>query len=129
MVSPDRIEAPHANPTPNVPAFLLRHRTGRTKNDSVLVDRYSLSGKFDSFARFVEVAATHTFENCLVLGELDICLLHDLHAVSLRIPELLSLGKSLTPAFELPSDLLFIVHHEAKVVYGAAEPFILVVRH
>src|SRR6266436_5538319 len=25
-------------------------------------------------------------------------------------------GKSLTPAFELPSDLLFIVHHEAKVV-------------
>jgi hypothetical protein len=53
MLSLDRIETPHETPTPNVEAFVLQHPTA-TKNDSVLVDRYSPSGKFlDGFARFV----------------------------------------------------------------------------
>ena len=53
MISPDRIEAPHANPTQNVPAFVLHHLTA-AKNALVFFDRHTLSGKFlDSFARFV----------------------------------------------------------------------------
>src|SRR6266436_10120579 len=102
MVSPDRIER-HTRPRPRMCAGVLLQHPTATKNDSVLVDRYSLSGKFlDSFARFVEVAATHTFENCLVLGELDICVLHDLHAVSPRIPELHSSpGQELDAGFRV----------------------------
>src|ERR1700680_4102941 len=52
-----------------------------------------------------------------MLGELDICVLYDLHAVAPWIPELHSSpGQELDAGlFELPSDLLFIVHHEAKV--------------
>src|ERR1700737_463110 len=52
-----------------------------------------------------------------MLGELDICVLYDLHAVAPWIPELHSSpGQELDAGFlELPSDLLLIVHHKAKV--------------
>src|SRR5260370_17328750 len=52
-----------------------------------------------------------------MLGELDIRVLHDLHAVSPRVPELHpSSGQSVDTGFLEPlSDFLLIVHHQAEV--------------
>jgi hypothetical protein len=68
---------------------------------------------------FVKVRATHAFEHRLVLGELDIRVLHNLNPVSPRIPKLHpSSGQGLDAGLlEPPSDFLLFVHHEAKMAF------------
>jgi hypothetical protein len=59
-----------------------------------------------------------------VLGELDIRVLHDLNPVSPRIPELYPSSRQDldTGLLEPPSDLLLIVHHEAKMAFFVGTP-------
>src|SRR6266851_1656489 len=92
-------------------------RLARTRSLGVF-ECDSFTGKFlDRCGRFVKVRATHAFEHRPMLGELDIRVLHDLHAVAPRIPELQpSSGQGFDAGFLEPlSDLLLIVHHQAEV--------------
>src|ERR1700722_19144946 len=65
----------------------------------------------------MKVRAAHAFEHGLMLGELNVGVLHDLHPVAPRVPELHpSSGQQLDTCLLKPSsDLLFIVDHQAEM--------------
>jgi hypothetical protein len=65
----------------------------------------------------MKVRAAHAFEHGLVLGELNVGVLHDLRPVAARVPELhASPGQQLDTCLLKPlSDLLFIVDHQAEM--------------